>query len=519
VNSITSVAPTLCRLLGVDLPAACSAQPLELPRGLNIGLERVERALVYAPDAVGHSLLVRYPELELRLRLVSSADFRLRAVVPPKTPVCYASMFTGEPPEAHGIRKYEKRVLEADTVFDALARARRRAAVVAVRDSSCDIIFRNRDIDYYIEEYDPQVTARVLELLERDEHALILAYHQEYDDALHRSAPESDEALAAVRRHVETWLLLCKAADEQWDKHDRLVWFAPDHGAHIDPQTGKGVHGDDIPEDMDVVHFVAFGMRARSAAEAARAWDHGADAWDDFVETGKDWYRDELNAPALLAACGEVRALRVLDIGCGQGYFSRLLARKGAKVTGVDVSEQQVANARRHEAEEPLGIHYLVLDAARLEERLPEGSFDMVTACFALGDTSDPGAVVQAVSRVLRPGGRFVLSDAHPCTDIPFREWDRDDDGRRRSLKIDRYFETGPFNCRWNMKRLKYHWDSPGRRHTLEQSSRAFEQAGFLIRRIREPRPTLEQVAARPELEDCYRLPYLLVFDLVKGTG
>ncbi len=513
------MAPTLSRLLGVESPGACSARPLDLPSGLNIGLQRVERALVYAPDAIGRQLLAGHPELELRVRLTSAAEFRLHSVVPPKTPVCFASMMSGAMPADHGIRKYEKRILGIDTVFDAVARAGKRSAIVAVRGSSCDAIFRDRAIDYFSEDYDPRVTERVLELLERDEHALILAYHQEYDDELHRTAPESEAALAAARRHVESWLLLCKAVDEHWAGHDRLVWFAPDHGAHVDPATGRGVHGDDIPDDIDVVHFVAFGMRARDAAETSRAWDRGAEAWDDFVETGKDWYRDEVNAPALLAACGDVAGLRVLDIGCGQGFFSRLLARKGARVIGVDMSERQVEHARRHEQEEPLGIEYVVLDAARLGERWPGGGFDMVTACFVLGDTPDPAATVRAVAGVLRPGGRFVLSDAHPCTDISFREWEQDGDGRRRSLKIDRYFETGPFNCRWSMKRLKYHWDTPGRRHTLEQFSRLFELAGFLVRRIREPRPALEQVVARPELEDCYRLPYLLVFDLVKGTG
>ena len=121
--------------------------------------------------------------------VVSASDVQveLRSMTPPKTPVCFASMFTGAPPEVHGIRKYERPVLTCDTLFDALARAGKRAAIVAVRDCSMDIIFRSRPIDYFTEDYDPQVTERALELVRDGNHDFIVAYNQEYDDTLHRT--------------------------------------------------------------------------------------------------------------------------------------------------------------------------------------------------------------------------------------------------------------------------------------------------------------------------------------------
>ena len=83
---------------------------------------------------------------------------------------------------------------------------------------------------------------------------------------------------------------------------------------------------------------------------------------------------------------------------------------------------------------------------------------------------------------------------------------------------LDRYFDTGPTVCDWNMPRLKYPWRTPYRRLTLAEWSGLIRTAGLTIRGIAEPRPTAEQVASRPELEDCARMPYFLVFDLVKGT-
>jgi predicted AlkP superfamily phosphohydrolase/phosphomutase len=61
-------------------------------------------------------------------------EISLQSVTPPKTPVCFASLFTGAAPDQHGIRKYEKPVLKCDTLFDALIRAGKRGAIVAVRD-------------------------------------------------------------------------------------------------------------------------------------------------------------------------------------------------------------------------------------------------------------------------------------------------------------------------------------------------------------------------------------------------
>jgi hypothetical protein len=68
----------------------------------------------------------------------------------------------------------------------------------------------------------------------------------------------------------------------------------------------------------------------------------------------------------------------------------------------------------------------------------------------------------------------------------------------------------------WSMPRLLYFWDTPCWRYTLTEWSELIARAGFLIRRLLEPRPTANQVRQYPRLDDCYRLPYFLIFDLVK---
>jgi hypothetical protein len=250
---IRSVTSTLCRLMGIEPPSVCTAPVLEAV--LKAAPGRVERVLVHAADAIGRVFLDNQPNLKKRLVAASDVQVELRSMMPPKTPVCFASMFTGAMPEVHGIRRYERPVLTCDTLFDALARAGKRAAIVAVKDCSMDIIFRNRQVDYFTEEDDAAVLNRTLSLLKEDRHEFIVSYNQEYDDTLHKTRHDGPEALAAAGRHVETFVRLWQATEENWAGHSRALLFTPDHGAHFDAAKDRSDHGEDIPEDMDVLHF------------------------------------------------------------------------------------------------------------------------------------------------------------------------------------------------------------------------------------------------------------------------
>jgi hypothetical protein len=145
--------------------------------------------------------------------------------------------------------------LTCDTLFDALLRAGKRVTIVAVQGSSIDRLFRNRAIDYFPEAYDEQVTTRVLSLLSLNAHDLVVVYHQEYDDRLHETHPFSERCVQAMSNHVQSLQELATACRVAWARHRYAVVMAPDHGAHKDEATGRGDHGLDIPEDMEVSHW------------------------------------------------------------------------------------------------------------------------------------------------------------------------------------------------------------------------------------------------------------------------
>ena len=255
---ITSVAGTVLTAFRTpdrcleDGAAPADARVLELlpPGG-------VKKMLIYAPDAVGRAMVARLPAEFKKLEKAGFHKFPVQSVFPSKTPVCFASMFSGLPPEGHGIKKYEKPVLSCKTIFDALPGCGVRTAIVAVKDSSIDLIFRNRAVAYFSEPSDPDVTARSLELIEAGDYDCLLAYHQEYDDILHDTDPWNNIAIGAVKGHLLAFEELNAAFDKKWAGLPRAALFAPDHGAHTDAD-GKGTHGDDIPADMEVEHFWRF---------------------------------------------------------------------------------------------------------------------------------------------------------------------------------------------------------------------------------------------------------------------
>jgi SAM-dependent methyltransferase len=244
------------------------------------------------------------------------------------------------------------------------------------------------------------------------------------------------------------------------------------------------------------------------------AWDRAADGYAEGQASGFDFYRYEFFGPAQAAICGDVSGLRLLDVGCGSGYFSREMAARGARVTAIDISPRMIALAREQERASPLGIEYRIVDASDLLREFEPDSFDIATSCLALQDMPNPAGVFRAVHGVLRNGGRLVAAIEHPCTNPPFRAWERDEQRRKRWLCIDRYYDRGPREYVW--QRWPGAFATTANHAPLEDWFDWIIAAGFQIRGVREPRPTEDAVRARPALADARRVPYFLIFDLVR---
>lgn len=137
------------------------------------------------------------------------------------------------------------------------------------------------------------------------------------------------------------------------------------------------------------------------------------DAVANVYASGADNYEGSAVA-ALLELVGPIPGPRALDLACGHGLLARELARRGARVTGVDLSKQLLDRAGSIGCDGAPAIEYLHGDAA--DPALLAGTvFDLVVSNFGLSDIDDLDGVCQTIARVLNPGGRFVFSILHPC--------------------------------------------------------------------------------------------------------
>jgi 2-polyprenyl-6-hydroxyphenyl methylase/3-demethylubiquinone-9 3-methyltransferase len=100
---------------------------------------------------------------------------------------------------------------------------------------------------------------------------------------------------------------------------------------------------------------------------------------------------------------------RVLDVGCGGGILSEAMAQKGAQVTGIDLAEKSLNVAKLHSLESGVAVDYQLIAVERLAEAQPE-SFDVVTCLEMLEHVPNAASVVQACTRLVKPGGHVFFS-------------------------------------------------------------------------------------------------------------
>lgn len=165
-------------------------------------------------------------------------------------------------------------------------------------------------------------------------------------------------------------------------------------------------------------------------------------------DTLADWYatwveRESWAHPTLLrhlfTLTGSVSGSRILDVGCGEGWFSRIVAQAGATVVGIDVSEAMLQQARARTDGE-LAITYLQ-DDAQILTTVGESEFDGAISMLALMDIPDLVATLRAIRHALVPDGWLVMGITHPCFDGPHASWSNDD--REDERVITTYLTEG----------------------------------------------------------------------------
>ena len=235
-------------------------------------------------------------------------------------------------------------------------------------------------------------------------------------------------------------------------------------------------------------------------------WEEMAPHWIKEMREGRNATREIQLDPPMLELCGELEGMRAIDLGCGEGRFSRKLAKGGVEyVLGLDRSSKMIEAARelagKHEEYKTANVEDLGF--------LDNESFDLAVSYLNQCDLADFMANTREVYRILKPGCRFVIANLHPMRSA-VGMWCKTDGGEKKHVIVDDYFAEN-----------ERHWTIMGVEITnfhrsLETYVNGFLECGFVLEQIVEPSVSPDVLGEWPELDDEVRVPNFVIFSLRK---
>ncbi len=215
------------------------------------------------------------------------------------------------------------------------------------------------------------------------------------------------------------------------------------------------------------------------------SWGKVAGWYNELLEEGENTYQEKVIRPNLLRILNVKNGEEIIDIGCGQGYFSRALAVMGAKVLGVDVAGELIKLAATQSEKNE---KFLVLSAEKLTG-VQNSRFDAGICILALQNMKNLTSAISEMARVLKPGGRMVLVINHPTFRVPgVSSWDFDAKKSVQYRRIDGYMseisqEVDMTQGEKNPAKKKFTWSF---HHPLQVYFKAFNKSGLVVSRLEE---------------------------------
>ena len=227
------------------------------------------------------------------------------------------------------------------------------------------------------------------------------------------------------------------------------------------------------------------------------AWNNLGEEWFELAQTGES--RMHFIMPKMLEYIGNVDGLKILDLGCGEGGYSRELAKRNAKVVAVDCSEKAIKYSMKLAKEEALDIKHYIRNSNDLYE-INDNEFDIVLCSMMLMDCEDLEGTLREVVRVLKPNGNHEKGIG------------RQGFGIDRQVVVMNYFEPKQWEAPLYKGKTPVLWHH----RTLEEYVKAFIKAGLSIVDINEPRATDEQAKISTGIAWLQKIPLYLYWELKK---
>ncbi len=241
-----------------------------------------------------------------------------------------------------------------------------------------------------------------------------------------------------------------------------------------------------------------------------KATKHAKKVYDKYSKEYLDSMKQKrfanhyLEVPAVTKLFGNVKNKKVLDCGCASGTHSKILVKKGAIVTGLDVSEEMIKAAK--EKCHPPNAKFVVGDIQKLP--FPKNSFDLVFYGLSVHYVKDLNSVFTEAYRVLKKNGRIILSTNNPTMNNHKKLFYKN----KKYYIYEDYFYEGLIE--WNMipeMKIKTY----GR--TFSGLINPIINAGFKITKVVEPKPIKSgKKLDKLEYEKTMKIPYFIIIEAVK---
>jgi len=219
-----------------------------------------------------------------------------------------------------------------------------------------------------------------------------------------------------------------------------------------------------------------------------------------------------IEVPCILELMGDVQGKRVLDAGCGGGFYSLWLSERGAMVLGIDGSNEMTKIAKRKASDKMLDAEFMIGDVSDLG--IEDGTFDLVLSTLVLMDVKELDKAVSELVRVTRDGGDIVVSVQHPI--LTSGDWERES-GRKLSRKLDNYFMERELEAVWrneSKERVSFRYYH----RPLQAYVQPFLGKGCVLTHLVEPQPHEVYREFNPrEYEDTKRIPHFIILRFRKA--
>ena len=243
--------------------------------------------------------------------------------------------------------------------------------------------------------------------------------------------------------------------------------------------------------------------------------DGSTESWGN-IEMTEEWiriaqtnpHRIHFIMPFTLQQLGDVSGKVILDLGCGEGGYSRELARKCAIVTAVDCAENAINYCIAKAEEEHLTISYHVRNSCDLQD-IDNDTFDNVLSSMMLMDCEDFEGTVKEIVRVLKPNGKLFASVCHPCFHSS-GGIGRQGKGIDRQVLVSNYYQPTEWEAPLSSGTVKVVW----RHRTIQDYVKTFIKCGLTITDVHEPIPTEEQAETDVNIAWMQKIPIFLFWEL-----